>query len=219
MDFVEIIDTLSCNDAISNIGIITNAFFALVSILISIFTVILTKKNAKKQIKESIMARKQQQEQFEKTLASQRKQYEDEKIHNELVERLHEQPYIVFHKAGGFCKESETMYSINLHFINKGRGSAYDIVPEVTCEEERYNGRIVMRRCEPIQDPIALVGEEFVTYWKIESETGKLDCLVCVPIKYSDTSGRKYIQKYFLTISDNGLVKITNYSNPELLEQ
>lgn len=218
MDLAEIIKNLSCNDDISNVGIVMNAFCALVSILISIFAVISTKKSAEKQIKESIIARKQQQEQFERTLASQRRQYEDEKTHNELVERLHEQPYIVFHKAEGFCKESETMYSINLHFINKGRGSAYDIVPEMTCKEEGYNGRIVLRRCESIQDPIALVGEEFVTYWKLESESGKLDCLVDVPIKYSDASGRKYIQNYSLTIGDNGKVMIINYANPELLE-
>lgn len=36
MDLVEIIKNLSCNDDISNVGIVVNAFCALVSILISI---------------------------------------------------------------------------------------------------------------------------------------------------------------------------------------
>lgn len=107
---------------------------------------------------------------------------------------------------------------MKLFFINKGRGTAYEIEPDVSCEKRTYDGRVSLSRCEPILDPIALVNEELITHWRIQSESGKLDVQMFVKICYNDASGRKYVQRFRMTISKAGTVMVTNYATPELAE-
>lgn len=73
-----------------------NAVASMLTIIVSIVAMIVEHRNCKKQIQESEMARIQQKEQFEETLKNQRQQYENEISQTKQVERIREQPYLVF---------------------------------------------------------------------------------------------------------------------------
>ena len=73
-------------------------------------------------------------------------------------------------------------------------------------------------RSTPVEDPIATVGEKFVTKWSYDSvEKGEFSFKP--QLTYQDASGRKYIQTYEINIiDDDGNANIINFAKPELCE-
>lgn len=108
---------------------------------ITVVTSIVSLHLAKKQIKQEIEQNRQKAEE-------QQKQYLEEKRHIEEVDRLHEKPYLVFQEARISDESDEKVTRIDFIFKNKGRGAAYDIVPELECmakkkllrDKQRFTG-------------------------------------------------------------------------------
>jgi len=106
-----------------------------------------------------------------------------------------------------------------MEFLNKGRGSAYEIVPDLICIGKTVDGKkIELYRFEAVEDPIATVGEMFVISWNYETEQ-RVMFRMNPTIKFRDASGRKYKQTYCIDIIDKlGNANIINYAQPELCE-
>lgn len=195
-----------------------NAAMTFVTIIVSIIAIVVTIIIAKKERKILEAEAKRQREQYEESLESQNKQFEIELEHSKEIERLHEQPYLVFAEAKISTESDEKITRIDMLFINKGRGSAYDIIPSLKCTAKTMHGEVMLTRCEPIQDPIAMVGEKFRTMWTLGYETDLVDFVVTIPINYSDASGRKYVQRFDIIFNKSGYASITNFAKPELCE-
>ena len=93
-------------------------------------------------------------------------------------------------------------------------------MPDLECIAKRMNmTEFTIRRFEPVQDPIAMVGETFVmvmSYDKDEEDFFRMS----PTIKFEDASGRKYKQTFCIDIGDklgNGI--IINYAQPELCKE
>ena len=178
---------------------------------ITVVTSIVSLHLAKKQIKQEIEQNRQKAEE-------QQKQYLEEKRHIEEVDRLHEKPYLVFQEARISDESDEKITRIDFIFKNKGRGAAYDIVPELECMAKTVEGQTMVYRCDAVQDPIAMVGEQFTTMWTLGYEQKLVDFIFTMPIEYQDASGRMYRQKYDLIFLASGGACIKNFAQPELVD-
>ena len=136
-----------------------NALMTFFTIIVSIIAIRVTITIAKKERKILEAEAKRQREQYEESLENQNKQFEVELKRNKEIERLHEQPYLVFKEAKISAESNKKITRIDMLFINKGRGSAYDIIPSLKCTAKTMNGEATLTRCDAIQDPIAMVGE------------------------------------------------------------
>mgnify|MGYP004514373015 FL=1 len=190
-------------------GLITliNTGLAFITVVTSIVNLHLEKKQMK-----------QEREQNRQKAEEQQKRYLEEKRHIEEVDRLHEKPYLVFQEARISDESDEKITRIDFIFKNKGRGAAYDIVPELECMAKTVEGKTKVYRCDPVQDPIAMVGEQFTTMWTLGCEQKLVDFIFTMPIEYQDASGRKYRQKYDLIFLSSGDACIKNYAQPELVD-
>lgn len=196
-----------------------NAAMTFVTIIVSIIAIVITMMIAKKERKISEADAKRQREQYEESLENQNKQFEIELKRSEKIERLREQPYLVFMEAKISTESDEKITRIDMLFKNKGRGSAYDIIPSLKCKAKTMHSEVTLTRCEPIQDPIAMVGEKFRTMWTLGYETDLVDFIVTIPINYSDASGRKYVQQFDIVFNKIGYASITNFAKPELCKE
>lgn len=197
---------------ISVVGAMTTGFFSLV-------TIIVTYRNAKKQIQESEKARIQQKEQYEESLKLQKEQYERELEYSRNIEKTHEKPYFVFVKSSDFDDNNLLCNTLTITFKNKGNGTAFHIIPDIESESlGYYNKKIHIVRNAPVQDPIAMVGENFKTYWEMDKLNTMIGVVIPIKMKYKDASGRSYSQTFNFTIDDTGNVMVTNYAVPELIE-
>lgn len=195
-----------------------NALMTFFTIIVSIIAIRVTITIAKKERKILEAEAKRQREQYEESLENQNKQFEVELKRNKEIERLHEQPYLVFKEAKISAESNKKITRIDMLFINKGRGSAYDIIPSLKCTAKTMNGEATLTRCDAIQDPIAMVGEKFSTMWTLGYEKEIVDFLVTIPINYSDASGRKYVRQFDIVFNKSGYASITNFAKPELDE-
>ena len=177
---------------------------------ITVVTSIVSLHLAKKQIKQEIEQNRQKAEE-------QQKRYLEEKRRIEEVDRLHEKPYLVFQEAR-ISDESDEITRIDFIFKNKGRGAAYDIVPELECMAKTVEGKTKVYRCDAVQDPIAMVGEQFTTMWTLGYEQKLVDFVFTMPIEYQDASGRNYRQQYELIFLASGSACIKNFAQPELVD-
>lgn len=178
----------------------------------------------KKRIKEEkCLAEKrynEQKEQYEARLTEERiRREEDKKIADECA-RISEQPYLVFKKAERLKvipSSTETQIVFFMSFLNKGRGSAYNIVPDLNCTASYMGDKFTVSRYGAVEDPIAMVNENFVMEW---SYIGKEIYGYRMPfsINYEDASGRRYVQKYEVDIISEKEANIINYAKPELSE-
>lgn len=178
---------------------------------ITVVTSIVSLYLAKKQIK-------QEGEQNRQKAEEQQKRYLEEKRRIEEVDRLHEKPYLVFQEARISDESDEKITRIDFIFKNKGRGAAYDIVPELECMAKTVEGQTMVYRCDAVQDPIAMVGEQFTTMWTLGYEQKLVDFIFTMPIEYQDASGRMYRQKYDLIFLASGGACIKNFAQPELVD-
>lgn len=189
------------------------------TIIVGIIAILQTRKIAKKEREISEAEIKRQKKQYEESLENQNKQFEIELKHREENERIHEQPYLVFVEAKISSESDERVTRIDILFINKGRGSAYDIIPDLECKVKTKRGETTLSRCEPIQDPIAMVGEKFRTMWTLGYDQELVDFTGSIPINYSDASGRRYVQRFEIIFNKSGYACVRNFATPELCEE
>lgn len=188
------------------------AFFSLVATLVAYFS-------ANRQIKEAKKTREENKQQFEKSLQLQKEQYEKEKEHNHNIEIIHEKPYLVFAGTSDFNEDNPLYDTLTITFKNKGQGSAFNIIQDTKAENEGNSGaKIEITRSAPIQDPIAMVGENIKTYWTMNKLGNSAAVGLPITIRYDDASDRKYQQKFIFTIGSKGNAIVTNYASPELIE-
>ena len=187
------------------------------SVLSFIISNIVSKNRAKKDKIISDVRYEEQRKQYEERLNEERKQREEDKHEAEEKLRVSEEPYLVFKNSKVVSNSTSEQTVLRMEFLNKGRGSAYCIIPDLECIAKRMNmTEFTIRRCEPVQDPIAMVGEIFVmvmSYGKDEEDFFEMT----PTIKFEDASGRKYKQTFCIDIGDrlgNGI--IINLAQPEL---
>lgn len=126
----------------------------------------------------------------------------------------------MFKKSKFISNSNPEQVLLLLEFINKGRNTAYDIIPDLECTAKQMDmAEFKIRRCKPVQDPVVMVGEDFeivLSYEKNGAEFFRLE----PTIRYEDASGRKYMQTFCLDIVDRlGNANIINYAQPELIEE
>lgn len=194
-------------DTINTYDTLINSLMTLLTIIVSIIAVVQTRKIAKKDHKICELEAIWNKEQYEMQLKR-----------AEEVERIQEQPYLVFKEARISEESDEKVTRIDMYFVNKGRGAAYDIIPVLECEANIIHGKVVLRRCDAIQDPIAMVGETFKSMWTLGYEVDLVDFRTLLPINYTDASGRKYVQKFDIVFNKAGYANIRNFAQPELCE-
>ena len=193
----------------------TGAFlFSVISFIISN---IVSKNRAKKDKIISNTRYEEQRKQYEERLNEERKQREEDKREAEEKLRVSEEPYLVFKNSKVVSNSTSEQTILHIEFLNKGRGAAYCIIPDLECTAKRMNmTEFTIHRCEAVQDPIAMVGEIFVmvmSYNKDEKDFFKMT----PTIKFEDASGRKYKQTFCIDIVDRlGNGTIINYAQPEL---
>lgn len=190
------------------------------SVLSFIISNIISKKRAKEDKTISDERYEEQRKQYEERLKEERKQREEDKREAEEKLRVSEEPYLVFKNSKIVSNSNSEQTILRMEFLNKGRGAAYCIIPDLECTVKRMNmTEFTIRRYEAIQDPIAMVGETFVMVMSYDKD--EKDFFRMTPtIKFEDASGRKYKQTFCIDIGDrlgNGI--IINYAQPELSEE
>ena len=192
----------------------------LFSVLSFVISNIVSKKRVKKDKIISDARYEEQRKQYEERLNEERKQREEDKREAEEKLRVSEEPYLVFKNSKIVSNSTVEQIILRMEFLNKGRGAAYCIIPDLECIAKRMNmTEFTIRRFEPVQDPIAMVGETFVmvmSYDKDEEDFFRMS----PTIKFEDASGRKYKQTFCIDIGDklgNGI--IINYAQPELCKE
>jgi|GEM_PF-382014 hypothetical protein len=193
---------------------------SLAAFIFTIFTYYVSKKRSEYDKKISDARYKEQKMQYEKQLCEERKRREEDKKEADRRNRISEEPYLVFKCSKVVSNPKDKQVTIEMVFLNKGRGSAYSIVPDVECDAKNLlkEGSFKIYRSTPVEDPIATVGEKFVTKWSYDSvEKGEFSFKP--QLTYQDASGRKYIQTYEINIiDDDGNANIINFAKPELCE-
>lgn len=177
--------------------------------------------NRVKKEKEISNARyEEQKKQYEERLAEEQRRREEDKLYMEEKNRISEEPYLVFKSSKIVPAPTSEQVVICTEFINKGRGSAYDIVPDTKCTVKTFTMKeFELYRFGAVMDPIAMVGEVFVVNWSYLSEE-TLMFRMTPTIKFRDASGRMYKQTYCIDIVDgDGNANIINYAQPELIEE
>ena len=190
------------------------------SVLSFIISNMISKKRAKKDKIISDARYEEQRKQYEERLKEERKQREEDKREAEEKLRVSEEPYLVFKNSKIVSNSNSEQTILRMEFLNKGRGAAYCIIPDLEGTAERMNRtEFTIRRYEAIQDPIAMVGETFVMVMSYDKDVK--DFFRMKPtIRYEDASGRKYKQTFHIDISDRlGNGTIINYAQPELCEE
>lgn len=192
----------------------------LFSVLSFVISNIVSKNRVKKDKIISDARYEEQRKQYEERLNEERKQREEDKREAEEKLRVSEEPYLVFKNSKIVSNSTVEQIILRMEFLNKGRGAAYCIIPDLECIAKRMNmTEFTIHRFEPVQDPIAMVGETFVmvmSYDKDEEDFFRMS----PTIKFEDASGRKYKQTFCIDIGDklgNGI--IINYAQPELCKE
>lgn len=192
----------------------------LFSVLSFVISNIVSKNRVKKDKIISDARYEEQRKQYEERLNEERKQREEDKREAEEKLRVSEEPYLVFKNSKIVSNSTVEQIILRMEFLNKGRGAAYCIIPDLECTAKRMNmTEFTIRRFEPVQDPIAMVGETFVMVMSYDKD--EKDFFRMTPtIKFEDASGRKYKQTFCIDIGDklgNGI--IINYAQPELCKE
>lgn len=196
----------------------TGAFlFSVISFIISN---IVSKNHAKRDKIVSDVRYEEQRKQYEERLDEERRRREEDKCEAEEKLRVSEQPYFVFKNSKLVSNSNSEQTILRMEFLNKGRGAAYCIIPDLECIAKRMDmSEFTIRRYEAVQDPIAMVGEAFVmvmSYDKDEKDFFRMTST----IKFEDASGRKYKQTFCMDIGGRaGNSVIINNAQPELCEE
>lgn len=192
----------------------------LFSILSFVISNISSKNRAKKDKDISDARYEEQKKQYEARLSEEKKQREEDKKQMEEKNRISEEPYLVFKNSKVVSSPISPQIVIKMEFLNKGRGSAYEIIPDVECIAKTLDmDEIQVYRYGAVEDPIAMVGEVFVLHW-CYTDIGKNQFRMTPTIKFKDASGRSYKQTYCIDIvNKTGTANIINYAQPELCKE
>lgn len=192
----------------------------LFSVLSFIISNTVSKNRAKKDKIISDARYEEQREQYEERLNEERRRREEDKFESEEKHRFSEKPRLVFKSSKVVSNSNSEQMLLRMEFVNKGRDTAYDIVPDLECAAKKMDmTEFVLRRYEPVQDPVVMVGESFsmvMSYDKDEKDFFRMT----PTIRYEDASGRVYKQTFCIDISDKlGDGTIINYAQPELCDE
>lgn len=194
-----------------------SAMVATGAFVFSIFTFLVSVIRAKKDRKVSDYRYYEQQKQYEKEISRLQEQRNEDKYDTEEKIRINEEPYFVFRNSKISTESNIEQTVLQMTFINKGRESAYNIIPDLNCTAKRLNmTEFAIHRYDAVRDPIAMVGEKFVilmAYDKSEKNFFRMS----ISIKFEDASGRKYVQTFNIDILDRaGNGRMINYPQPRL---
>lgn len=182
---------------------------------------IIATSRVKKEREISNARYEEQKKQYEERLAEEQRRREEDKLYMEEKNRISEEPYLVFKDSKIISAPTSENVFIRMEFLNKGRGNAYDIIPDSECKVvESVDKKLKkVRRRDAIEDPIARVGEIYEITWYYNS-TERVEFSMTPTIYYRDASGRKYKQTYRINIIDKyGHANIINYATPELIKE
>ena len=171
--------------------------------LFSIATIKITCRNADKQVKQSEKALKQQEE-----------QYREERSYNKEIVRIQKRPYLVIDKSSNCMCKGNSDHHMTICFKNKGNGSAFKITP--TLKITASNGNVI-RREEPIQDPIVMVNEVCETKWTFDSPNRDFEFLI--NLQYEDMSAQLYEQTFIINLNNRLHMTVKNYAEPQLVNK
>jgi hypothetical protein len=190
------------------------------SILSFFISSIVSKKRANKDKMLSDARYEEQRKQYEERLNEERRRREEDKLDSEEKLRLSEKPRLVFKNSKVVSNSNSEQILLRMEFINKGRDTAYDIIPDLECMAKKMDmTEFVIHRYEPVQDPVVMVGESFammMSYDKDEKDFFRMT----LTIRYEDASERAYKQTFCIDIKDrlgNGM--IISYAQPELCDE
>lgn len=193
----------------------TGAF--LFTILSFVISNIISENRAKREKIISDVRYEEQRKQYEERIDEERKRREEDKQKIEDRLRISEAPYFVFKNSKLVFTSSLEQNLLRMEFLNKGRGAAYCIIPDLECMAKRMDMSVFpIRRYEAVQDPIAMLGESFVMVMAYDKDEN--DFFRMTPtIRFEDASGRKYKQTFCIDIDVRlGNSTIINYAQPEL---
>lgn len=198
--------------------ILINAGITFLTIIVSLFAIICTNRNAKIDRIRSEKEMDVQKRQYEEQIRIQKEQFDTQLSASEKIRINQEKPYLIF-KEASISKESDEDYKrIDFSFINKGRGAAYGLIPELKCEVTTLNGKKILSRCEPVTDPIVLVGECFLTMYTLGYKEPLESFETNISLDYEDASGRKYKQKFRIIYDKKGYSVAKNFPDPILVQ-
>lgn len=207
-------------DSIKGYAPLLSFVVALAALIVSIANNCSNKRRVKEEKRVAGERYKEQKEQYEARLTEERTRREEDKKIAEECARINEQPYLVFKKAERINvvpSSSGTQIVFSMSFLNKGRGSAYSIVPDVNCTASHFGDTFTVYRHGAVEDPIAMVSEYFIMEW---CYIGKEIYEYRMPfsIRYEDASGRKYVQDYVVDIISEKEANIITYAEPKLCD-
>lgn len=194
-----------------------SSFIATLALLLSALTFIMSQRHTKKNKIISDERYYEQRKQYEERLEVESERREEDRHDTEEKLRLGEKPRFVF-KGSKFIVNSNTNQELLLlKFTNKGRDTAYDIIPDLECVAKQMDmTEFKIRRYEPVQDPVVMVGEDFEVVMKCDNNQADF-FMMELTITYQDASGRTYKQTFCINITDRlGNSLITNYAQPVL---
>lgn len=178
-----------------------------------------SKKRVEKEKEISAARYEEQKRQYEERLYEARRQREEDKYEADEKLRISEQPYFVLKTSEILPGLNSEQIILRLEFLNKGRGAAYEINPDIKCEAMKMDmSKFEMMRCEAIQDLIVRVGETFsvsMSYYKKENKIFRLT----LKITFEDSSGREYRQIHEIDVYENGNAIVINYAKPDYIKE
>lgn len=199
---------------------VINAGLMLITILVSLATVIVTAVSAKSARKDAKEALAEQKRQYEESLKNQAEQYKADRMRVYEIERIHEQPYLIFLKSWSCVDLTHNCVRLYVEFVNKGRGTAYGIQFDEPCKATSLTMSKEFDLTQEAFDkcPIAMINEPYKTQWKYNGE--ELACFSTkMLVQYTDASGRQYKQAFSLTFQISGEGTIINTEKPKLCDR
>ena len=197
-----------------------SALVATAALLFSVFSFLVSNFVAKTRIRReqaiSSARYEEQKKQYEDRLEEEKKQREQDRKDADERIRISEKPYLVFKGLNYVDTGKPNDVQISMEFTNKGMGTAYCIVPDVEIDSSLKEYGIQLYRRNPVEDPIAMVGEKFEMNCAYIGEK-KENIIINLGITFKDSSDREYRQTYKIAIVDkNGSHNIMNFAIPEL---
>lgn len=198
--------------------ILINAGMTFLTIIVSITSIICTNHHAKKNRIQSEKEMDERKKQYEEQIRIQKEQFDTQLSASEKIRLIQEKPYLIFKEASISKESDEDCKRIDFSFVNKGRGAAYGLIPELKCEATTLNGKKVLSRCDPVIDPIVLVGECFSTMYTLGYKEPLESFKTNISLDYEDASGRKYKQEFSITYNEKGYGVAMNFPDPILVQ-
>lgn len=190
------------------------------SIFSFIISNIVAKSRAKKERAVSDARYEEQRKQYEERLNEEKRRREEDKIDSEERLRLSEKPRLVFKNSKVVSNSNSERILLRMEFVNKGRDTAYDIIPDLVCVAKKMDmTEFMISREDPVQDPVVMVGETFAMVMSYDKDNNDFFRMT-LTIRYEDASGRLYKQTFCIDIYDRlGNATIINYAKPELCDE